>query len=98
MLTTYDRDKWVEDTVFEHIKDRITQSTPEDYVRGYFPYKAVIKGRCIAYSLKEGEVIPYVRVRHKVTPFPIEGITYGMQGIEIKTLFFNSDEAQLVEV
>lgn len=97
MLTTYDRDKWNEDTHLENVRKAITSQTPPEFVRQHYPYKAVVRSRCVAYNLKAGEIIPYVRVRHCISSFPIEGIAYGTKLDCSRSLCFSSAEVQLVE-
>ena len=98
MLTTYDKEQWVEDTEVEQKSSLIDHTTPESEVRRLYPYRAVVRGRCLAYQLKEGTIIHYARTKHSINQFPIEACTYGMGNGKVKLLCLNSQEVQLFEV
>ena len=97
MLTTYNKEQWVEDTEVEQKSRLIDHTTSEAEVRRLYPYRAMVRGRCMAYQLKEGTIIPYARTKHTINHFPIEACTYGMGKEKVKLLCLNSQEVQLIE-
>ena len=98
MLTSFDRQTWIEDFTAEQARERIILSTPPEVVRQHYPFKALILKNCKAYGFTVGDTIPYVRFRHSVACYPIEASTYGMKGQHVRQVHLNSQEVQVIEV
>ena len=98
MLTSYDRTQWKEDVTEVWDRDRIHAKSSEPTVRKHYPYKAIIKKSNPAYNLKAGDIISYARTRHVPQYYPIEAVTYGLEGKGFRILYFNSEEAQVMEI
>lgn len=102
MLTTYNKDAWREDQDTERKTDAlISAKTSDAELRALFPFKGIAKKRLVPYGIPEGAVIPYVRVKHEVSLYPMVGaIGCGGQGMEWggpRRLILDSNEIQLVE-
>lgn len=96
MLNTYDRAHWVEEKADEDARGAITFSTPATEIRKHYPFSGIVRKNCMAYGIKEGQQVLYVRTRHCVQFYPMEALLLGKSG-ERRFIFVSSQELQLIE-
>ena len=101
MLKTFKRDEWKEDPAEEAKRSAVLRgNATEPEVRALFPYRAVTKRRLPVYGIPEGSVLSYVRTKHELALYAIEGVI-GIHGDAWdrtpRRIVLSSDEVQLIE-
>ena len=97
MLTTFDRTQWKEDVAQEAVRMAFNWATPPEVLRQHYPYRGKITLACQVYALTEGQEVPYMRTRHTIQLFPLEGLFVNAKEQSVRWVFFESGEVQLVE-
>ena len=99
MQTTFNNKEWQEDPILDRQRTSLTSRSDPDEFRRLYPFKVRILKPCKAYNFDTGAIVKYARTKMTPQYFPMEAVFIRKEGsIEsVQHMYFNSDEAELLE-